>query len=113
MNTSSFVQDLLTALATLPLVKKVDLQTEGPIVRGRALINPDLFLSFYYNAVTQTQAFALIKHNQRVWGIDFDAMRGWHLHPVNDPANHLPIESLSVPAIVEQLRRALEALTLG
>jgi len=112
MNTSSFVQDLLMALATLPLVTKVDLQPEGPVVRGRAFVNPELFLSFYFNSVTQTQAFALIKHDQRIWGIDFDAVRGWHLHPVNDPTNHLPIEPLSVPAIVEQLGHALDTLKL-
>lgn len=112
MNTSDFARDLLTALATLPPITKVDLQSEGPIVRGRALITTEIFLAFYYNQATQTQAFALIKHEQRIWGIDFDAWRGWHLHPTDDPAKHFPIESLSVPAIVEQLRRALDTLRI-
>jgi hypothetical protein len=110
MNTSDFVRDLLASLAMLPPITQVDLQTEGPIVRGRALITAEIFLAFYYNQATQTQAFALIKDDQRIWGIDFDAWRGWHLHPVDAPTNHLPIESPSVPAIIEHMKCVLNAL---
>lgn len=112
MNTTDFARDLLTALAvSLPNVK-VDLQTEGPIVQGRAYINPETFLAFYFNQVTQTHAFALVKQAQRVWGIDFDSGRGWHKHPINNPADHLPIEPQSISAIIEEFKHALDELKI-
>ncbi|MBM3127869.1 MAG: hypothetical protein FJ009_04445 [Chloroflexi bacterium] len=102
----------MTALAALSSITKVDLQTEGPIARGRAFVNPEIFLSFYFNQATQTQAFALIKQEQRIWGIDFDAWRGWHLHPIDAPTNHLPIEPPDIPSIIQSLARALSTLEI-
>ena len=64
-------------------------------------------MRYYFNEVTGTLAFALIENQQRIWGIDFDNRRGWHLHPIEKPADHIPIEPLAVPEIVMHLQRAL------
>jgi hypothetical protein len=108
MNTGAFTSDLLRALADTELFERVDLSAEGPIVEGYAYVQDDLFLRFYFNQHTRTMAFALIEEERRVWGIDRDNRRGWHLHPVDSPASHVRIEPLSISDIVARLRDALE-----
>ena len=80
MDVAQFVDELLSALADTGFFELVTLQVEGPIVHGHAYVREDLFLRFYFNEVSGTIAFALIEEQSRIWGIDFDNRRGWHLH---------------------------------
>ena len=108
MDVKRFVDELLPALSATGLFERITLQTEGPIANGFAYSrNQNLFLRFYFNEITGTIAFALIDSQQRIWGIDYDNRRGWHLHPVERPANHVPIEPLAVSEIVAHLRQVL------
>ncbi|MBD3251878.1 hypothetical protein GF380_05525 [Candidatus Uhrbacteria bacterium] len=87
---------LLRALGALQDVQPVTLRSEGPIVRGRAYLNlgEERFLDFYFNEKTGTMAFALIEKQQRIWGIDKDAIRGWHGHPLEKPDTHVELGEL-------------------
>ncbi len=107
MNTRTFVDDLLRALADVGLFDAVSVQNEGPIVDGYAYLKDAeaCFLRFYFNESTGTTAFALIENGGRIWGIDFDNRRGWHYHPMNDVHRHESIAPLSVGEIIEQLGR--------
>jgi len=67
-----------------------------------------MFLEFYFNEKTETTVFALIKDQKRVWGIDRDNARVWHLHTLENPSKHTGIEMLSVSEIVERLRVVLK-----
>lgn len=107
MNTADFANAVLTALADLSQVTRVELRNEGPIVSGRAFVDPELFLAFYYNQATATQTFALIKAGNRVWGIDCDT-RGWHLHPATNPTDHTNLEPQDIPTIFGILRQVLD-----
>ncbi len=110
MDVGTFAADLLEALADSSLFERVDLQTEGPIARGFAYVDDDLFLRFYFNESTQTIAFALIKENnekRRIWGVDRDNRRGWHTHPVENPDDHVAIDPLPVKALVAPLREVV------
>ena len=84
MDINQFLLSLLSALSTLEFVEKVDLQTEVFILKGRAILKKNRFLQVYFNELTGTTAFALIEREKRIWGIDFDKMRGWHLHPLEN-----------------------------
>ena len=110
MTVSSFTEALLRALAALEGVEQVALRAEGPVVNGPASFREGMFLAFYYNQATGTQAFALIKDAERVWGIDYDNIRGWHLHPVDAPSQHVATEPQSISAIVGLLEHALARL---
>ena len=57
----------------------------------------------YFNELTGTTAFALIEREKRIWGIDFDKMRGWHLHPLENSEDHRNID----PKNIEEIVRAL------
>jgi len=107
MEVKAFADELLRALAEAEFFDRVALRTEGPIAEGYARVHEGLFLRFYFNATTSTIAFALIKEQQRIWGIDYDNRRGWHLHPADNPTDHVGIEPLSVSEIVARLRNAL------
>lgn len=110
MNTSAFVDELLTGLANIVQVHSVDLRTEGPIVSGRAHLGSESFLAFYFNQVTGTEAFALVKGKSRAWGIDFDNLRGWHVHPLQIPDEHVPTGPQTVAEIMSEFARVLRQI---
>ncbi len=110
MNIVDFVEELLARLATVPQVEHVDLRSEGPTVSGRAFIRADSFLSFYFNQVTGTEAFALVKNANRLWGIDYDNIRGWHVHPLEVPEQHRVVEPKSISEIVEEFAQVLDRI---
>ncbi len=107
MDVRAFADELLRALADTGLFERVALQTEGPVASGYAYVREDLFLRFYFNESTGTIAFALIENQQRIWGIDYDNRRAWHLHPADNPAEHVKIEPLSVSEVVVRLQNVL------
>ena len=71
----------------------------------------NFFLQVYFNAQTETTAFALIKEDKRAWGIDFDSIRGWHLHPVENPDDHLIIETKTIKEIIAHLAKVWDVIT--
>ncbi len=107
MDTKAFSSELLSALTKTGLFQQVSLSVEGPTVDGRAHISENRFLNYYFNERTGTMAFALIDNEKRIWGIDFDNLRGWHSHPIDKPEEHIAIESLTVAEIVTRLVEAL------
>ena len=102
MDIKTFTDDLLQALSEANIFTSVSVQSEGPTIDGHAWIEENTFLRIYYNAATGTQAFALIRNNQRFWGIDYDNFRGWHEHPVSNPAKHITIEPITVKEIIHR-----------
>jgi hypothetical protein len=52
-------------------------------------------------------AFALIEKQQRIWGIDYDNRRGWHLHPADHPTDHVEIAPMSVSDVIAHLQDVL------
>ena len=111
MDVKEFVDASLGALAQTGRFEGISWQEEGPIAKGLAHVPGDLFLRFYYNETTGTIAFALIRGQARVWGIDHDNLRGWHLHPVTDPADHVAIQPMSIQQIIHHLNQVLADLS--
>lgn len=106
MDVELFLSSLLDALADRPFVRSVDLETEAIVLRGRVLLEQDRFLQVYFNEETGTTAIALIEDEQRIWGVDYDDLRGWHVHPVDDPDQHRDIDPMTPSEIVEALADA-------
>lgn len=57
-------------------------------------------MQIYFNELSGTTAFALIEKHRRIWGIDFNDMKGWHLHPLENPENHINIDEKSIEEIL-------------
>ncbi|HAJ37382.1 MAG TPA: hypothetical protein DCL15_17060 [Chloroflexi bacterium] len=101
MEVTTFIEQTLSGLADISHIVDSMVTAEGPIVDGYAFVSETLYLHFYYNAQTGTTAFALIRANQRIWGIDYDKRRGWHLHPFGAPDRHEPISAKSISEIID------------
>lgn len=110
MDVIIFVSQLLNGLASIESVRGVTSHAEGPTVRGRANFSEDLFLAFYYNQKTGTQAFALVRNDERIWGMDYDNLRGWHEHPIQNPELHVVLEAQTVVSVIQKLKVALSSL---
>ncbi len=110
MDVKAFCSELLSALARADFVESVALQVEVFVVSGRAFLPQGMYLEVYFNEVTQTTAFALVKEEARIWGVDRDNIRGWHRHPTEDADSHVEIQPISVSDIVEELGETLREL---
>lgn len=110
MDISQFLVLLLEELSRLDFVEKVDIQTEVFILKGRVILNKNRFLQVYFNEVTETIAFALIENDLRIWGIDFDKIRGWHLHPLKNPECHINTEKRTIKEIIKDFKEAWKSL---
>lgn len=111
MDVATFLSSLVEALTGRSFVEAVDLHTEAVIVRGRVLLEDDRFLQVYFNERTGTTAFALIEDEERVWGVDYDALRGWHEHPLDQPEQHRDIEPMKPSDVVEALAAVWKRLS--
>ena len=103
MDITRFLVLLLENLSGLDFVEKVDIQTEVFILKGRAILKNKRFLQIYFNQLTGTTAFALIEKDRRIWGVDYDNIRGWHLHPLENPETHLEINPLTPEEIIHDI----------
>jgi len=103
MDINQFLLSLLHALSDLDFVEKVNLQTEVFILKGRVILKKKRMLQVYFNEITSTIAFALIEEDKRIWGIDFDNIRGWHLHPLKNPEAHQTINHMTIEEIIKTL----------
>lgn len=103
MDISQFLVLLLENLSKLDFVEKVDIQTEVFILKGRVILKKSRFLQIFFNELTGTTAFALIEKDKRIWGIDYDNMRGWHLHPQENPETHLEITPKTIEEIIDDI----------
>ena len=103
MDVETFASEPLSALAQNGLFKQITLDIDEDIASGRVHISERQFLRLYFNGITDVMAFALIDNERRIWGIDRDNIRGWHLHPADNPDSHVAIEPLTIPEITARL----------
>lgn len=111
MDINQFLLSLLHSLSFLEFVEKVDFNTEVFVIKGRAILQNNRFLQVYFNELTGTQAFTLIEGNKRIWGIDFDNIRGWHLHTMENPDGHCNITQKSIEEIMVLLTEVWKKLS--
>lgn len=103
MDISQFLLILLEGLSGVNFVEKVDIQTEVFVFKGRVILKNNRFLQIYFNEITGTTAFALIEDDRRIWGVDYDNMRGWHVHPLENPEIHHNINKKTIEEIIGML----------
>src|SRR4030067_1082135 len=94
LDINSFLNELLHELSQLDFIDRVDFHLEIITIKDRVFLKKELyFLEIYYNEQTGTTAFALIENRKRIWGIDYDNVREWHEHPIENPEIHKAITS--------------------
>lgn len=106
MDINSFSNKLLHELSHLDFVDKVDFHLEIITIKGRVFLKEEpYFLEIYYNEKTGTTAFALIENDKRIWGIDYDNIRGWHEHPLDNSITHKQIHPMSIPEVLKEFEK--------
>ena len=57
------------------------------------------------------QTSARIEKGKRIWGIDFDNLRGWHVHPLRDLEAHRKTDEKTIDEIIDELAEVWTVLT--
>lgn len=103
MSVQDFIHEVyrvasLSPLCGIPTLRRVTATTANV----RVPVHSGQFIDAFYNEQTERMAFALIKDNQRIFGVDNTG--GWHLHPFDNPQQHIPLDSpLSFAAFISLL----------
>ena len=103
MDINQVLTSLLYSLSFLDFVEKVDFHSEVFILKGKLFLKKNRFVQVYFNELTGTTAFALIENEKRIWGIDFDNLRGWHLHSLENPDSHQNMEAKAIEEIATMI----------
>jgi hypothetical protein len=80
-----FAVAIASPICDIPVVRRLTPTT----INLRLTITTGGFVDAFYNEQTGTTAFALIRHDRRVFGADNTG--GWHVHPFANPAQHDPL----------------------
>lgn len=88
MKVEDFVREVRKEAAKRDYVRDVQIIDQGLYaVKMWLIVTPDLKVQLYYNERTTTTNFALLLHDERIFGRN---KRGgsWHRHPVERPLEH-------------------------
>lgn len=89
------------------LVVSYDVQLlDDIVVKMRITLTAAAFIDLFYNADTGKCAYALIENNHRIFGAD-NAFIGWHIHPFDDPEQHIPCEEVSFSEFLHKVETRL------
>ncbi len=91
MTTRQLLYKLQQACNRSPLVSRIEERVvDVDILSVRVhLTVTNTFINVFYNVTTDKVAFALVKEEGRLYGVD-NAKVGWHRHPFHDPDQHVP-----------------------
>ena len=90
MNVVDFMSEVSDSLKKEGFIKPIlILERTSVTIKAKIEINTKIFLQLYFNEISHKTCYALVLENQRIWGIDFDKIIGWHEHPFDNPQNHL------------------------
>lgn len=76
----------------------------------RVYFNQEGFVEIFYAQKSAKFSFALILKQERVFGIDNS--RGWHIHPLDNPGKHEPIEEPDLNLCFKFIHETIDKLSL-
>jgi hypothetical protein len=95
LNPIAFARTIQDACNQSDLVVSYDVRIlEDTVVKIRVVLTYDAFIDVFYNADTGKCSYALVEKAARVFGAD-NAFIGWHIHPFDDPDQHIPSATIS------------------
>jgi hypothetical protein len=63
----------------------------------------------FFNEVTGTIAFILMRGDRRIFGVDRDSLRGWHKHPRENLKAHAPCSETKFKEFMQQIEFIIKA----
>jgi len=109
MSVEEFEENVSTVCSNSPAVRNFSRHGAGANwVSMRAYLTDESVVDVFYNQKTGKTSFAQIRSNRRIFGAD--NRKGWHWHPREDPANHLPIDrEITFEEFVEEIEKAIQS----
>ena len=104
ITTGQLLYDLQQACHRSHLVSHIQVRLiDADILSVRVhLTVSSAFISAFYNVTTDKVAFALVRKDQRLYGVD-NAKMGWHRHPFGDPDRHEPCVPIRFAAFLAEV----------
>ncbi len=110
MTLVQFRQALLTALSHhLPQARVIVTESRGISLVCKAELTAEVFISVYFNVLTDKTSYVLIQGNQRLIGRD--NYRFWHRHPLGATDQHVPCLPPTPDEAIAELTEAVGKLT--
>ncbi len=95
LSTLEFARTVQTACDQSNIVTAYDVRIlDDTVVKIRVFLTYGAFVDVFYNTDTENCSYALIEGDARVFGAD-NAFIGWHIHPFDDPSQHIPAPQVS------------------
>ena len=108
LNAFDFARAVQQACHDVELVASYDVQVlDDVVVKIRVTLVAAAFVNVFYNADSGKCAFALIEDGRRIFGAD-NAYIGWHLHPFDNPEQHLPCAEMSFIEFLNAVEEAFD-----
>jgi len=109
MSVEAFERHLRAAISSHLTGVQIHLEVQRAIVlQGQIIIDDELFLHVYFNALTTKTIYALIHRGQRVMG--YDNYRFWHFHPLDSPNDHIPCDEPDVNDVLTAVASAIKTI---
>jgi hypothetical protein len=93
------------AAATFPKFSLSVTERRRYFLKIRIEFGQETFVDVFYNPKNDRTDLALIHNNRRIFG--YDNLAGWHRHPADDPANHVPCAEPALGQVFLEMRDLL------
>jgi len=112
MDLITFEKILEAESAKFEYVTSIEIKQRTPIsLSGSIGFTKNYSLAVFYNQLFDIFSFSLIYQNNRVWGLDKDNRIGWHIHPVENPNNHIETSEKTINEIISIVNEVFNKLT--
>ena len=75
-------------------------------LKARVYLDDNCFIALRYNARNNRVDVALIKDDRRIFG--YDNLKQWHLHPYENPSDHIRCRRLSIEKMISDTKKYYE-----
>ena len=75
-------------------------------LKAKIYLSESYFIAVRYNARNGRVEVALIKDDQRIFGCD--NLKEWHIHPYEDPSDHVPCAPPTIGKIIHDTKTNYE-----
>ncbi len=96
-----FIKEVEESAKNFSLKIEVVAKTKNA-VKIKVQITENIYLQFYYNSLSGTKNYVLIGWNRRLFGRDCIGGR-WHLHPFENPDEHVFCDEVPVKNFFEEV----------
>ena len=113
MTNQEFLQEVMEFFSSLDYILLIEeIQNDPTRLKIKAKLKKEYFLEARMNQKSNTISFCLLKDGDRIWGLDYDILRDWHIHPLNNPESHLKISPKTLKEILELFHSVMQEIYL-